>query len=193
MRDGSRVAVGSQQIKLASIAYLWVQSEHSGYVVVPASRPAGAAVHVMRPAAQSSDPKPGPTLAIQIARAQRFNRAALSVASCPCTTRKKPRPRRHGWDDDVVEGPRYSRSLAVRPFSQRERAATDRALTLGRLDENQLPAVQHLRDRTSLLDLRIRVPNRVMQGLDMDARNLHDVVIPRIPHRHSRAAPISSG
>ena len=83
MRDGSRVAVGSQQIKLASIAYLWVQSEHSGYVVVPASRPAGAAVHVMRPGAQSSDPKPGPTLAIQIARAQRFNRASLSARIMP--------------------------------------------------------------------------------------------------------------
>ena len=37
----------------------------------------------MRPAAQSSDPKPGPTLAIQIARAQRFNRASLSVRLMP--------------------------------------------------------------------------------------------------------------
>jgi hypothetical protein len=37
----------------------------------------------MRPAPQSSDPRPGPTLAIQIARAERFNRAALSVRLMP--------------------------------------------------------------------------------------------------------------
>ena len=48
---------------LSSIAYLWVRSERSGYVVVPASRPAGAGVHIMRPAAQSSDPRPGPDAA----------------------------------------------------------------------------------------------------------------------------------
>jgi hypothetical protein len=83
MKDGSRVKVGATLIKLEKIAYLWVRSEYAGYVVVPASRPAGAGVHVLRPAAQSSDPKPGPTLAIQIARAQRFGRAGLSVRLMP--------------------------------------------------------------------------------------------------------------
>jgi hypothetical protein len=70
-------------VPLSSIAYLWIRSERSGYVVVPASRPAGAGVHVMRPSAQSSDPKPGPTLAVQIARNARFSRAALSVRLMP--------------------------------------------------------------------------------------------------------------
>ena len=65
-------------------AYLWVQSERSGYVVVPAgTRPAGAGVHALRVAAQSSDPRPGPTAAIQIARAKRFSRAALTVRITP--------------------------------------------------------------------------------------------------------------
>ena len=35
------------------------------------------------PRAQSSDPKPGPTLAVQIARASRFNRASLSARIMP--------------------------------------------------------------------------------------------------------------
>jgi hypothetical protein len=83
LRNGSRVAVGTRLVPLSSIAYLWIRSEHSGYVVVPASRPAGAGVHVMRPSAQSSDPKPGPTLAVQIARNARFSRAALSVRLMP--------------------------------------------------------------------------------------------------------------
>ena len=49
----------------------------------PVTRPAGAGVHVIRAVAQSSDPKPGPTAAIQIARAQRFSRAALTVRLTP--------------------------------------------------------------------------------------------------------------
>jgi hypothetical protein len=83
LRDGARVTVGSRLIPLTSVSYLWVRSEHSGYVVVPASRPTGAAVHTLSVKAQSSDPRPGPTLAIQIARAQRFNHAALSVRLMP--------------------------------------------------------------------------------------------------------------
>jgi hypothetical protein len=83
LRDGSRVTVGTRLISLSSVAYLWVRSERSGYVVVPASRPAGAAVHTLHATAQSSNPRPGPTLAIQIARAARFSRAALSVRLMP--------------------------------------------------------------------------------------------------------------
>jgi hypothetical protein len=83
LRDGTQVTVGSRLTPLTSVSYLWVRSEHSGYVVVPASRPAGAGVHTLSVKAQSSDPRPGPTLAIQIARAQRFSRAALSVRLMP--------------------------------------------------------------------------------------------------------------
>ena len=83
MRDGTRVTVGSRLIPLSSVAYLWVRSERSGYVVVPASRPSGAGVHTLRVSPQSSDPRPGPTLAIQIAREKRFNRAALAVRLMP--------------------------------------------------------------------------------------------------------------
>jgi hypothetical protein len=45
-----------------------------------------------------------------------------------------------------------------------------------RLDEHQLPPVQHLRDGAGLLDLRVRVADRVVQGLDVDTWDLHDVV-----------------
>jgi hypothetical protein len=83
LRNGTRTTVSDRLIPLSSIAYLYVRSQHSGYVVVPASRPAGAGVHIMRPSAQSSQPKPGPTLAVQIARNERFNRAALAVRLMP--------------------------------------------------------------------------------------------------------------
>jgi hypothetical protein len=83
LRSGETVTVGSKLIPLSSIAYLWVRSADSGYVVVPASRPSGAGVHVLRASAQSSDPKPGPTLAVQIERSERFDRAAFSARIMP--------------------------------------------------------------------------------------------------------------
>jgi hypothetical protein len=83
LRDGTRATVGSRLIPLTSVAYLWVRSERSGYVVVPASRPKGAGLHTLSVKPQSSDPRPGPTLAIQIARAQRFSRVGLSVRLMP--------------------------------------------------------------------------------------------------------------
>jgi hypothetical protein len=83
LRNGSRVTVGTRLVPLSSVAYLWVRSADSGYVVVPRSRPAGSGVHVMRPAPQSSDPKPGPTAAIQIARSARFSRATIAVRLMP--------------------------------------------------------------------------------------------------------------
>ncbi|HWK27781.1 MAG TPA: hypothetical protein VNS09_14545 [Solirubrobacter sp.] len=83
LRDGSSVAVGSRRVALSSVRYVWVQSERSGYVVVPVTRPRGASVHVLRAAAQTSDPRPGPTLAVQIARSSRFARATFAARIMP--------------------------------------------------------------------------------------------------------------
>jgi hypothetical protein len=51
--------------------------------VTPLSRPAGAAVHVMRPAPQASAPDPGPTLAVQLERNARFDRTAFTARLTP--------------------------------------------------------------------------------------------------------------
>ena len=83
LRDGSRVTLGTRRIPLSSIAYLWVRSELSGYVVVPVSCGGAAAVHLLHPARQSSAPNPGPTLAVEIARGARLNRVSLTVRLTP--------------------------------------------------------------------------------------------------------------
>jgi hypothetical protein len=83
LRDGTSVRVGTKRIPMSTVKYLWVQSEHAGYVVVPVTVPRGAAVHTIRATAQSSQPNPGPTAAIQIARAQKFSRTALTVRLTP--------------------------------------------------------------------------------------------------------------
>ena len=64
---------------MARVRALEVASRHGGYRVLPLSRPKGAAVHLMRPAAQDSAPDAGPTLAIQLERGARFTHTALSV------------------------------------------------------------------------------------------------------------------
>ena len=60
-------------------------------------------------------------------------------------------------------------------------AGWSRALVAARrLDEHELAAVQESRERTSLLDLRVRVPSRVVQRFDVDTRDLHEGVVPFI-------------
>jgi hypothetical protein len=83
LKDGSRVVVGDARIPLARIAKLEVASRYGGYSVAPLTRPAGAAVHVMRPAPQASAPDPGPTLAVQLERAARFTRTAFTARITP--------------------------------------------------------------------------------------------------------------
>jgi hypothetical protein len=82
-RDGSRTEVGAQRSALADVAYLHVQSEHSGYVVVPREGPAGATAHALTTTSQSSAPNPGPTLALQLARDGLVRRTSMTVRLAP--------------------------------------------------------------------------------------------------------------
>jgi hypothetical protein len=65
------------------VAYFQIVSEHSGYVIVPRTRPAGAVARIVRPARQSSDPDPGPTLVVELARKSTFRSAGLAVRLAP--------------------------------------------------------------------------------------------------------------
>jgi hypothetical protein len=76
LKDGARVRLGGQRIALSRIARFEIKSQRSGYTVTPLTRPQGAAAHLMRPAAQSSAPDAGPTLAVQVAR---FSKVAFTA------------------------------------------------------------------------------------------------------------------
>lgn len=82
LRDGRRVRVGAR-LSLKRIRYFHVMSDDGGYIVKPRTRPAGAAAHLMSTRPQASAPRPGPTLAIQLARAARFDTAGLLVRIVP--------------------------------------------------------------------------------------------------------------
>src|SRR3954470_17794103 len=79
LKDGTRVSVAARAVSLDRVAYFQVVSEHSGYVIVPRSRPAGAVARVIGTARQSSDPDPGPTLAIELARRPTFRSVGPAV------------------------------------------------------------------------------------------------------------------
>ena len=76
------------RVAMRDVAYFYVAGADSGYVVVPRG-PARGAAHIMHPKRQSSAPRPGPTLAIQVARQARFKRTGLTVRIAPAATVEK--------------------------------------------------------------------------------------------------------
>ncbi len=80
--------VRARRVRARDVAYFYVAGEESGYVVVPAG-PARGTAHIVRPKRQSSAPRPGPTLAIQLARHARFRRTGLSARIAPASSLEK--------------------------------------------------------------------------------------------------------
>jgi hypothetical protein len=93
MRGGRRVRLAApggrrRSVSLRDVAYFYLAGEDTGYVVVPTGRRPRAVAHILRPKAQSSAPRPGPTLAVQLAQAKRFRRLGLSVRIAPAASRQ---------------------------------------------------------------------------------------------------------
>jgi hypothetical protein len=65
LRSGRRVAVGGRALRLRDVRDFEIRSAHGGYRV-SAQAPRGASARTVRPARQSSNPDPGPSLAIRI-------------------------------------------------------------------------------------------------------------------------------
>jgi len=79
LRDGSRVSLRAGAVRLARVRHLEISSGHSGYTAVPLRRPAGAVARVLRPSRQSSNPDPGPTVAVELTQGARWRRARFAV------------------------------------------------------------------------------------------------------------------
>ena len=88
MRGGRRVVLAQHKAKrrkvsLRDVVYFYIAGEETGYVVVPVGRRPRATAHILKPGRQSSAPRPGPTLAVQLAHGRRFKRLGLSVRIAP--------------------------------------------------------------------------------------------------------------
>ena len=80
LKDGTRLSLrAGGAVRLARVTRFEIASRHSGYTVVPLRRPAGAVARVLDPSRQSSNPDPGPTLAIEIAQGATWRRARFAA------------------------------------------------------------------------------------------------------------------
>ena len=92
MRGGRRVTLAEPQrprrrVRLRDVVYFYLAGEETGYVVVPIGRRPRATAHILKPRAQSSAPRPGPTLALELAHGRRFRRLGLGVRIAPAADR----------------------------------------------------------------------------------------------------------
>jgi hypothetical protein len=68
---------------LEGVRWFYVQSERSGYAVVPRDMPASARAQLVHPARQPSAPRPGPTLVLELAHASRARSLSGAVRLIP--------------------------------------------------------------------------------------------------------------
>jgi hypothetical protein len=91
LAGGRRVTLAKKgakrrQISLRNVVYFYVAGEETGYVIVPVGRRPRAVAHILRPRAQSSAPRPGPTLALQLTRQHKFKRREIAVRIAPAAS-----------------------------------------------------------------------------------------------------------
>ena len=80
LRDGTRVRIGiGRAVALDTIVRFEISSAGSGYAVAPLRRPRGATARVILQTRQPSQPDPGPTLAIEVARGAQWSRARFAA------------------------------------------------------------------------------------------------------------------
>ena len=76
--DGRRIELGSRPLRLRGVRKFEIRSAHGGYQVVPFTAPQTATARATRVAPQSSNPLPGPSLAIRI-DARRLSQLAARI------------------------------------------------------------------------------------------------------------------
>jgi hypothetical protein len=68
------------QIDLAGVDYFFIDGGEGGYVVLPRGFSATPQVGLIQPSGQSSNPRPGPSLSIRLARPSRWSHLFLDVS-----------------------------------------------------------------------------------------------------------------
>jgi hypothetical protein len=94
LRGGRRVTLAApkakrRKVSLKNVVYFYLAGEDTGYVVVPTGRRPRATAHILKPRAQSSAPRPGPTLAVQLAHGRRFRRLGFAARIAPARDRRQ--------------------------------------------------------------------------------------------------------
>jgi len=63
--------------------YFFIDGADGGYVVVPRSFLPTATAHVIKPSAQSSNPRPGPSISVRMATGAQWRDVTLRIVMAP--------------------------------------------------------------------------------------------------------------
>jgi hypothetical protein len=88
LADGRRVRLGRHGRALTDVRWFHIAGEETGYVVVPIGRLRGTA-RLLHPRPQASDPRPGPTLALDLLSARRLRRLRAAVRIAPAASARE--------------------------------------------------------------------------------------------------------
>jgi hypothetical protein len=86
LADRTVQLAGRASVQLAAVRYFFIDGAEGGYVVVPRVIPPAATAHVIVPSAQSSNPRPGPSLSVRIASGAQWRDVSLRVTMAPART-----------------------------------------------------------------------------------------------------------
>ena len=80
LAGGERIALdGTSRVRLAAVDHFTIHSDRGGYRVRPAAAPRGATAILLQPEPQTSAPRPGPTLALELAERARVRDVSLAL------------------------------------------------------------------------------------------------------------------
>jgi hypothetical protein len=89
LRSGSRLPLtGGRRVPMRAVSYFHLAGEQAGYVVIPTLEIQAADARTVRVAPQSSNPYPGPTLAVALVRLETFREVRFAARIAPATTRR---------------------------------------------------------------------------------------------------------
>ncbi len=89
LKSGERVKLGNPpdrpKIDLSQVNRFYVDGGgvESGYVAIPRADPPGAFAFVLRPSKQSSNPRPGPSIAVRLVQATRWTQISFGLVIAP--------------------------------------------------------------------------------------------------------------
>jgi hypothetical protein len=88
LKSGAKVRLTGQtpdrkKVDLAEVDHFVVDGGEGGYTAVPGQFPAGAIAYLLTPSEQSSNPRPGPSIAVRLAPLSRWRELSFAVTIIP--------------------------------------------------------------------------------------------------------------
>ena len=77
---------GTASVRMSDVRYFFIDGSEGGYILIPRAFPPTATAHVIRPSEQSSNPRPGPSVSVRLARGTEWRDVSMRVVMAPAQT-----------------------------------------------------------------------------------------------------------